>query len=538
MLLRFVTPEFQIFLGAMLAPGIIPLMAYRNNALLRLWVAAILSIWVVSHGAVSVPTCIAESIPPQRARVEGQIIGIQSKGKVLLIAGEVDLQQAPALTCRTLLRVGESAVGRYRRGQSVVCYASLRIPRQALFEGDFSESDWASSCEAQFVGNVYRIAAVTLQPKSYGWIERLASACRDQLSRNVDSTVAHTLWALVLGDETGINSERREWYVLSGTAHILAVSGTHVALLVGIVLAFFGGHANRWWHIAIVGLVVGCFVIISGAQPPGIRAYLVSLLMLCGRLWQRNPDVLNVLGGVVLIQLLADPYSVRNAGFILSTTAMLGIVLILPRLHDRLLACVVLGGRGKKWLIGAVALNLSAGAAIGLPAALIFGAYAPWSVPVNLIVVPLLSLAMMCGFLQICLGWILPVLSVGIAFTAEVTIGAAEIAVQTAASHTPLFSPRNAILLSLTTLLWVLWLCTMSAYRQGLYRTVVIMLIYVGVGIHTPEPPNGVWMRAYGEQVELHAVLGNRHRRAILGMKNGIPFVRSLNERNTGKRGK
>lgn len=112
-----------------------------------------------------------------------------------------------------------------------------------------------------------------------------------------------------------------------GLGHILAISGFHFAL----VAAFFGLFLRFCFpeKIALSLLLgfLGIYYLFLGFTPSILRAFIMIAFYIVGRLLQRNTDVCNLLGAALLIELMKDPFVVKDVGFQLSFLATLGIFL-------------------------------------------------------------------------------------------------------------------------------------------------------------------------------------------------------------------
>lgn len=138
--------------------------------------------------------------------------------------------------------------------------------------------------------------------------------------------------SLVVGDETLLTEQTREQLRVTGLAHLTAVSGANVAIVLGAVL--LGG---RWlglrgvW-LPLIGLVsIGVFVLLARPEPSVVRASamgVVVVLGLVGGSGGRGGRGLAPLAVAVTVLLLADPWLARSIGFALSCVATAGIVVL------------------------------------------------------------------------------------------------------------------------------------------------------------------------------------------------------------------
>ena len=166
-------------------------------------------------------------------------------------------------------------------------------------------------------------------------VERLR-ALIDSLPFQADET-APLLKALLSGDRSGLSRDTTSIFRQSGASHILALSGLHIGI---IYLAFdkwaqLIGHTRmaRILRYAAILSGAGFFVLMTGAGPSIVRAFLFIAIGETLRLMGRPRNSVKVLALALLIQLVLDPTAVRSLGFQLSYLAMTGIFILFPILE-------------------------------------------------------------------------------------------------------------------------------------------------------------------------------------------------------------
>jgi competence protein ComEC len=151
--------------------------------------------------------------------------------------------------------------------------------------------------------------------------------------------------ALATGDRRYISPQ--QWSVLqvTGTSHLMAISGLHVGLVAALVFLF----ARRFWSLfpalaerlpaykfaALCALAVSClYSLLAGFSIPTRRALLMLAIMSLLVFLQRRARFTDVLSLTVLLVLLFDPLSVLSSGFWLSFGAVVFILFIITqRIH-------------------------------------------------------------------------------------------------------------------------------------------------------------------------------------------------------------
>ena len=195
----------------------------------------------------------------------------------------------------------------------------------------------------------------------------------------------------------------------SGTLHLLAVSGSNVALVL-VFCAFLLRPLgfSRWVRTAILLVVVFIFTLLSYGEPSVVRASIMAALVLGAGLTGRRYDLNNLVSLTALIILLGAPTQLFNVGFQLSFATAWGLVFIVPRLFG----AVPFRRKSRWWRWLFFALTVSVVAQIcSTPLIVYYFHRIPIIGPVaNLIIVPLVSIAVVGSLVLIVTHLILPVL--------------------------------------------------------------------------------------------------------------------------------
>ncbi len=163
---------------------------------------------------------------------------------------------------------------------------------------------------------------------------------------------AALLSALLLGETHRITPDVRDAFTAAGVAHLLSISGSHLALLAGVIFLLVRGACRllpAWWllrltmwlsptqlaTLATVPAVIW-YTLLAGGQVATIRS-LLMLLLYCGAVLLSRPhDLLTAWAVAVLAVLLWDPLALGNISFQLSYGAVLGMALALVWWSERL----------------------------------------------------------------------------------------------------------------------------------------------------------------------------------------------------------
>ena len=285
---------------------------------------------------------------------------------------------------------------------------------QATNPGEFDAAAYYRRKDCLFA---LRKTKITAQTKNYGRLEEFLSQLRyesDALFRKLlGEKNGATASAMVLGQKKGMDSEVKALYQGAGISHLLAISGLHLSL---IGAGLFGLLKKVRLPVAL-SAGISTWILIVYAQLTGMgistrRALVMFLLFLAAGLLKRTPDLPTSLAVAALLLLVPRPQRILDAGFQLSFSAVLGIAVMIPVLQDGWEDAapslrVTDGVAG--WNIARTAIvrtcrllrkNILAGLGITmtmLPFLLIhFYEWSPWSVFLNLAVIPLMGILLPC----------------------------------------------------------------------------------------------------------------------------------------------
>ncbi len=220
-------------------------------------------------------------------------------------------------------------------------------------------------------------------------------------------------WAMVLGWKPGLNDEVSDAFMRTGTLHIFAISGLHVALIAAMLLAVFKVmYMPRWLRGWLVIPLIWFYTGVTGWQPSAIRSAIMATVLLAGYSLKRPSNLLNSLfaaGGIIV---LWQPQQLFQVSFQLSFLAVLGIALFMPPLEswqkrlfqpDPLLPDDLRPAwqRALESPLRHLGTSLATSLAAFLGTLPIIAQYfhlvTPISLLANLVIVPLSSIALACG---------------------------------------------------------------------------------------------------------------------------------------------
>jgi competence protein ComEC len=295
------------------------------------------------------PGHLAHRIPRAIASVEGTVVESTPRGerRELIVRAERVRSREGEARVQGLLAI-TIAHGRapWPAGARVRVTTRLRRPRNFGNPGGY---DYAGALARQGIfvtAFLWDDEALTeLSPQARPTWEVLP-ALREHLgaalARVSDPAARGYLRAVLLGEADALDPETRDALTRTGLAHVVSVSGFHVAVVAGA-----GVLAVRWLLRRVPALLargdagklalasglplVLLYGAIAGGSVPALRASTMYALLLAARLGDRPPDPLRTLAAVAALLALRTPGIAADVSFALSLTSVAAIVLLLGR---------------------------------------------------------------------------------------------------------------------------------------------------------------------------------------------------------------
>lgn len=219
-------------------------------------------------------------------------------------------------------------------------------------------------------------------------------ASRQRLGRLMDTLFGYAAplyRGMLLGDKQGLDAQVYASIKRSGIAHLLAVSGLHVSVIVGAVYALarrlqISLRARVWGTMALLW----AYCLLTGAGASTLRASVMNSVFLLGALCHERYDTPTGLAAAFLLLALPNAWCLRDTGFVLSFATVGGILLIQPLLR-RCFARLPTG------IADTLSISLGAQLACMPFLAMYFGEISLVGMVVNLLAVPLASVLVVSG---------------------------------------------------------------------------------------------------------------------------------------------
>ena len=217
--------------------------------------------------------------------------------------------------------------------------------------------------------------------------------------------------ALITGTRDAISTPVNDAMYISSLAHVLSISGYHMAVVAGIVFFFIRAslalvpslasrHPIKKWAAAGALVAAAFYLLLSGSEVATQRSFIMIAIVLIGVMVDRPTLTFRTLTVAALCVLSLSPEAVANPSFQMSFAATLALIAGYQHgLPWRAKADTSLGARVALWggreIVGLILASFVAGLATTPYAAYHFHRTAPYGVIANLLAMPVVSAAVM-----------------------------------------------------------------------------------------------------------------------------------------------
>lgn len=240
--------------------------------------------------------------------------------------------------------------------------------------------------------------------------DRFEPTLRDNVRRSVQEKLekfggdySDIGYAMLFGDSYVIEDEILDTFRSTGIAHLLAVSGLHVSIIVfAISFILKKLHSPKILNIILIASLLGFYCYLCDFSFSVLRASMLAVFLLSVKSLGKPYDRLTGLSFVAIAILLFEPLALFNVSFVLSFSAVLSIILLmapLSRLFNKFLY---------KKVADTLALVFAVQLGLFVTTMFFFGKFSVLNFFTNFISVPIASFAFMYLFFAILVSFVLP----------------------------------------------------------------------------------------------------------------------------------
>jgi len=302
-------------------------------------------------------------------------------------------------------------------GDAISLFGIMNPPPAPSSPGayDFGRSAWFQGMGGLMFGLAEARPAYLASPPWRVRLEMKINAVRFALAERIVARIGEReggiAAAMTTGHETWIAEDDLAAMRDSGLAHILSISGLHMAVVGGFVFFATRLVVAAWpWLVlrvsgkkvaALAGLVaVGSYLVLSGAPPPAERAAITASIAFIAVLMNRQAISMRALATAAIVVLVLQPEAIVTPGFQMSfaaTAALVALAEVWPRRIREINTPWPIAAFQKTgaWIFTAVTASLVAGMATGPFAMQHFNRTAVFGLLANMASAPLADLVMM-----------------------------------------------------------------------------------------------------------------------------------------------
>lgn len=284
-------------------------------------------------------------------------------------------------------------------GDSVKLLGQLKIFEKAKNEGGFDRCQFYYAQGIDFAVSLKKIQAVKKgKTRVAEGLYRLRTRMVEVINHELSAPDSGILEAMLYGDKNELEEEIKALYLAAGIAHILSISGLHISII-GMGLYKLLRRLRMGFAASSVIAILFSYLygMMTGMSIPTQRAIGMLIIALLAQVLGRTNDLLNTLGGIVMMLVVSNPFIMGYSGIWFAVMAIVGICYVGKRLSEILIS-EKLDRRSKRYKC-IYSVLVSTGVQLSTIPVLSFYYYevSLYSLVINLIVLPLLSTVILLG---------------------------------------------------------------------------------------------------------------------------------------------
>jgi competence protein ComEC len=166
----------------------------------------------------------------------------------------------------------------------------------------------------------------------FAWVLSLRNQLAENLAEALPEPQASLAQGIILGIRGNIPEDLKNDFSVSGTAHLLAISGLHLGIMAGILLGvglwLFG--KKRYLYVWLAIGAIWFYVLLTGMHLPVVRGAIMATVFLVAELLGRQRSAIVALTLAAAVMVGFSPYVLGDASFQLSFLAMTGLIFLFP----------------------------------------------------------------------------------------------------------------------------------------------------------------------------------------------------------------
>lgn len=356
-------------------------------------------------------------IAPKKATVVGQVVsipdsGIEGKTRFFLDVKSVEYDgKVQNISGKTFVSVFyDKEKPEFNIGNTYCLSGKLKTPFRVSNPSQFDYGAYLKNYNAFtvfYASSADSHQVVTELSPKWKFLQGLNNVRNNIIKTNskyLKSPNLEILGGIVFGDDAVSPPDYiKNIFINSGLLHILAASGMNVALISGIlyyVLKLF----KVPFRVSIVSSIVAIilYTLMTGMGPSVVRATIILIFVLLGKLIDRDAHSVSLLSFVALLMLLYNPAYINDVGFQLSFVVTFGLLVMTEPVLKYFKFM-------PEWLSGAIFIPIIAQIWVAPIQIYYFNTFSLYSIFANILSVPILTVLSFGGFISTVLALIKPI---------------------------------------------------------------------------------------------------------------------------------
>lgn len=250
--------------------------------------------------------------------------------------------------------------------------------------------------------SVFRKNDVRIVDSKPFFIRQLSLKLRQQILKSYKKNLlphqAAVLSGITIGEKSGLTTYIQKIFIDAGVMHVLVVSGSNVAFVSVIFFWIFRSilRLKKKISLGILIPIILLYAMITGANPPVLRATIMTLIVIFALLLSRSADIYQGIFLAALIILIYNPLTLFEAGFQMSFAATLGIIYFFPIFQSATQIHKL--PKFFNWFLSVFLASLAAQVAIAPLMAYYFNKISLIAIVSNLVILPMIGISLGAGF--------------------------------------------------------------------------------------------------------------------------------------------
>lgn len=231
-----------------------------------------------------------------------------------------------------------------KKNSKIECNCGYKIKLTGIFDKgetrtNYKGFDYREYLETQGLYGLIDVKSIAQEENTdFFWtimkrINNIFLKIKHLIQSNFKQDESNVLLGILLGYTDNMDEDIKEDFSNSNILHIVAVSGMHVGYIIIFCKFIFDGTLGKRksYIFSIICLIF--YMVLTGLSPSVVRATVMAVLMLFAKIIYKKSDIWSNICLSLLILLIANPFSIRNTGLVLSYLGTIGIIIYSKLFH-------------------------------------------------------------------------------------------------------------------------------------------------------------------------------------------------------------